>query len=608
MSLFKPSPPKPPDPNEVAQAQTGQNIGTAIAQGHMNNINQRGPMGALNYNQIGTETVKVGDKEYQVPRYEAVQSLSPYQQGALNRQQEFGRIYQNAGLGLARNLQSTLSQPIMGGGDYWQYDGHTPNNPVAQNSGGVNRTTGANIFGGGPSNRPVAQGDGSIGQKPDDRSAPRGATRGATGEVGPAAAMPKRSDFTSTYWDGGRKGGTERTRFDQEGYDKAMEKYIDARTAPKGPSSYEMVNLSSKPNPYAAQDVTHNWSRRKSTTPSLPSRQMSINLGSGQFGTDRADIEGMFGNVKRDISQTGSDFGRSRAEIESRMSQLGSGFGRDRADIEARISQVDPAFDRTLQGLEDRFGNGDASREALTQSIIDRNQGNIDRDRRMLNERLAAQGFSPTTQASQNDRYGFQRGVNDFNLAAQEAGAQEHSRVNNLISGEHSRLMGLDRQRDQMIAAESARLGDFDQRRDQMISGEHSRLMGLARQRDQMLQAQDALGLQRSQMIGSEHSRRAGVKLNEAQFANRQREAAIQERVNLRNQQIMEAQALIGGAPIQQQNFVSTNPAQIANTDVAGIHMGNYAQQMQGYNAQSQGFGSLLGLAGQLGGAYIGVM
>ena len=123
-----------------------------------------------------------------------------------------------------------------------------------------------------------------------------------------------------------------------------------------------------------------------------------------------------------------------------------------------------------------------------------------------------------------------------------------------------------------------------------------------------MLQAQDALGLQRSQMIGSEHSRRAGIKLNEAQFANRQREAAIQERVNLRNQQIMEAQALIGGAPIQQQNFVSTNPAQIANTDVAGIHMGNYAQQMQGYNAQSQGFGSMLGLAGQLGGAYLGIM
>ena len=469
MSLFKPSPPKPPDPNEVAQAQTGQNIGTAIAQGHMNNINQRGPMGALNYNQIGTETVKVGDKEYQVPRYEAVQSLSPYQQGALNRQQEFGRIYQNAGLGLARNLQSTLSQPIMGGGDYWQYDGHTPNNPVAQ-------------------------GDGSIGQKPDDRSAPRGAARGATGEVGPAAAMPKRSDFTSTYWDGGRKNGTERTRFDQEGYDKAMENYIDARTAPKGPSSYAGGGAQ---NPYAAQDVRHNWSRQKSTTPSLPSRQMSINLGSGQFGTDRADIEGMFGDVKRDISQVGSDFGRSRNEIEGRMSQLGSGFGRDyrdysdisgrmsqlgsgfgrdRADIEARISQVDPAFDRTLQGLEDRFGNGDASREALTQSIIDRNQGNIDRDRKMLNERLAAQGFSPTTQASQNDRYGFQRGVNDFNLAAQEAGSREHSRVNQLISGEHSRLMGLDRQRDQMIAAESARLGDFDQRRDQMIANESARL------------------------------------------------------------------------------------------------------------------------------------
>lgn len=80
--MGKPSAPRPPDPRETASAQTGTNIGTAIANNAMGMVNQVTPDGSLTYNQTGTFSYTdpfTGDT-YDLPQYTATTALSPEQQ------------------------------------------------------------------------------------------------------------------------------------------------------------------------------------------------------------------------------------------------------------------------------------------------------------------------------------------------------------------------------------------------------------------------------------------------------------------------------------------------------------------------------------------------
>ena len=82
------SAPKAPDPVATAGAQTGMNIGTAIAQGAMNNVNQITPYGSLNYSQSGTyqHIDPLTGKTYDIPQYTATQTLSKGQQQLYDNQ------------------------------------------------------------------------------------------------------------------------------------------------------------------------------------------------------------------------------------------------------------------------------------------------------------------------------------------------------------------------------------------------------------------------------------------------------------------------------------------------------------------------------------------
>jgi len=75
------STPKAPDPVATAQAQSGMNRDTAIAQQQLNMVNQVGPDGSLTYNQTGTSgyTDSTG-KWVETPTYTATTSLSAAQQ------------------------------------------------------------------------------------------------------------------------------------------------------------------------------------------------------------------------------------------------------------------------------------------------------------------------------------------------------------------------------------------------------------------------------------------------------------------------------------------------------------------------------------------------
>lgn len=57
--MGKPDAPAPPDPVETASAQTGTNVGTAIANSVLGMVDQTTPYGTLNYNQVGGEGTDV---------------------------------------------------------------------------------------------------------------------------------------------------------------------------------------------------------------------------------------------------------------------------------------------------------------------------------------------------------------------------------------------------------------------------------------------------------------------------------------------------------------------------------------------------------------------
>lgn len=126
--MGKPSAPTPPNPKETGAAQTATNIGTAIAQSNLNNVNQVTPDGSLTYSQSGTYEYKdpLNGQIHKVPQYTATQTLSPQQQ-AIKNQNDAAAL--NLGK-LANNqsgfLEGYLSQPV-----------NTSGAPEAGNPGGI---------------------------------------------------------------------------------------------------------------------------------------------------------------------------------------------------------------------------------------------------------------------------------------------------------------------------------------------------------------------------------------------------------------------------------------------------------------------------------------
>lgn len=113
-SMKTPSAPKPPDPQETAAAQTGTNIGTAIANQTLGNVNQVTPYGSLTYSQTGATkwTDPNSGQVYDLPQYTATQTLSPEQQALfdLNSQTELniGQI----GVDQSQRIGDLLGTPV----------------------------------------------------------------------------------------------------------------------------------------------------------------------------------------------------------------------------------------------------------------------------------------------------------------------------------------------------------------------------------------------------------------------------------------------------------------------------------------------------------------
>jgi len=86
-----PTPPPPPDPTQVAHAQEGTNVGTAVAQSTLNNTNRVGPGGSTTFNPTGGYTDPTTGQF--VPQYTQTTELSPLGNQLLEGQQSLANNY-----------------------------------------------------------------------------------------------------------------------------------------------------------------------------------------------------------------------------------------------------------------------------------------------------------------------------------------------------------------------------------------------------------------------------------------------------------------------------------------------------------------------------------
>jgi len=106
--------PTPPDPKKTGAAATGTNVGTAIANTAMRNVNRITPTGNLNYAETGTKTWHdpFTDQTYNVPLYTATETLSPNQQAIFNQGEAAKLGLAQGATGIAQNLANRQTGPI----------------------------------------------------------------------------------------------------------------------------------------------------------------------------------------------------------------------------------------------------------------------------------------------------------------------------------------------------------------------------------------------------------------------------------------------------------------------------------------------------------------
>jgi hypothetical protein len=103
MGKSSPSTPATPDPVAVAQAQTGTNIGTAVAQSTLNDTNRVGPGGTTNFNQTGGYTDPQTGQW--VPQWTETTNLSPLGNQLLQGQQGLTNSYMGTIQNEGANIQ-----------------------------------------------------------------------------------------------------------------------------------------------------------------------------------------------------------------------------------------------------------------------------------------------------------------------------------------------------------------------------------------------------------------------------------------------------------------------------------------------------------------------
>jgi len=337
------------------------------------------------------------------------------------------------------------------------------------------------------------------------------------------------------------------------------------QVTPTGRLDYNVTGNNAWNDPVTGQ--TYNIPTFTATQTLSPSQQAM----QGQTEAAQYNMAGMAntlsGNISRQLSQpvnlSGAPTGgnaQNLANIPNPMTSFSSG-----GQVQGQLGD---AGDITRDyGPADNYS---ADRARVEDSLMQRMNPQLERERRGVEQRLADQGIRYGSQAYTSAMDDYSRQANDARFAAVAQGGQEQQRMNQMAAQRaafqnEAQQQGFNQELGAGTFANSAQGQQFQQ--NAALGSFYN-----SGQAQQMAQAQSAFNA-----------------------AQAQRNAYMNEQYANRNQSVNEITALMSGSQVTNPNFVNTPSSQIPTTDMAGLINNNFNQQMGIYGQQNQNYQSLMG-------------
>ena len=388
------------------------------------------------------------------------------------------------------------------------------------------------------------------------------------------------------------------------------------------------------------------------------SNAMGQNIDTGGFAPYQSNVQA--GQIQGDIGFNGPGVqygmgpsGPIQSQIGQTSGQIQNSFGgygqipTDFADVGGPQRGLDYSGVSRLPGTDDFSKESQQINDAVYNQATSRLDPRFQQEQSAMAASLAAKGVTEGSSAYNKAMDQFNRSKNDAYNQAQFSGIQAGANRQGQLFGMglQARQQGVGEVNNQGQFANSAQQQAFQQaqargefgatqQQRQYDQSQGQAQFGNQAQQQEYEQAagrgtfanaaqQQAFGQDQSRMDAANQAQQQGFSQaqtnaafrNDAQntafnqasanagLSNATRNQQFQEAAYQRNLPIQDIAALMGTAPgVQQPNFASYNPAQVANTNTAGITQQGYENQYAQYQAKQQarsaGLGSLFGLAG----------
>ena len=377
------------------------------------------------------------------------------------------------------------------------------------------------------------------------------------------------------------------------------------QNTPQGSLNYDVTGSYSWTDPSTGQAYSI---PRFTSTQSLNATQQGLQNTSdatkqtlGNIGLSQAQkVGGILGtpfSPGASASPAGDPMWMSRATIPEAIKSydtggnIQSGLG----DYGQQQSTFGDAGDITRSyGPSDNFS---ADRLRVEDSLNQRLNPQLQKDRSAIEQRLADQGIRYGSQAYTSAMDDWNRQANDQRLAVTAQGGQEQARMNDMAA----KQAGFQNAAQMQAYQQAQGRGEFA---NTAQNTNYQQMLGAGSF------ANAAQAQQNSQNAAAAGFNNAGAAQQLAQSQstfnafNAARNQNLQEQYQQRQQPLNEIAALMSGSQVQNPNWLNSPNSQIATTDIGGLINQNFAQQQQNYqtaNANWQStMGGLLGLGGKL--------
>ena len=288
------------------------------------------------------------------------------------------------------------------------------------------------------------------------------------------------------------------------------------------------------------------------------------------------------------------------------------------ADVGGPQRGLDYSGVSRLPGTDDFGAQSQEINDAVYKQATSRLDPRFQQEQNAMASSLAAKGVTEGSAAYNNAMDQFNRSKNDAYNQAQYSGIQAGANRQGQLFGMglQARQQGVGEVNTQGQFANSAQQQAYDQAQgragfnNQAVQQQYEQAMGAAQFGNEAEQNAYDRAANNATFANNAQNQAYNQGQGNAALNNAARGTQFQEAAYQRNLPIQDIAALMGTAPgVQQPNFASYAPVNVANTDTAGITQQGYQNAYQRYQdqqkARSAGLGSMFGLAGSLGASAI---